>query len=221
MSPYAVILTLFPLVSSTLSCGYASCGQTEANVCAKKLTADGFMITSQGCTTGMECSAHDVMSWWELGLSGDTLLCMGTAQLMNSTGNSTTCLARQTSKSFKSGAALVFCTTDSDCLLEDLQYNANSCQCALRADGRGVCQPDPSSNLFWEYWSDCGSSNTISDEKEVAYWMYYMQVWWLTQSNNTCVNNLKEMKMLTSLYQGYVSGAQWALSIIGLTALWS
>ena len=151
--------------------------------------------------------------WWASGQGGETLACTAGNGATNVT--STVCPVRQTNKSFRGGKALVFCTKDTDCELEDSTFT--SCVCAFRTDGQGVCQPHPSSSLYWEYWDNCGEGLDLGDQKEAAYWAQYMAVWAWTQTDNPCVEELTEVKRLEELYMEMVSAAR----ILLLSLLWT
>lgn len=208
-----MLQVLFLLVpAASLTCGSVTCAPLTGPICATR-QPNGYQLNSLSCPTGLQCSVSEVLAWWASGQGGDSLACSTGSAPANVT--STVCPQRQTSRSFKGGKSVLFCTKDTDCELEDGTFTV--CLCALRTDGQGVCQPDPSSALYWEYWDDCGDGLELSDSKEAAYWAQYMAVWAWTQTDNVCASNLTELKTLDEKYRLLVSGAQTLL----LAFLWT
>lgn len=208
-------LLLLVLPTAGLNCGTVICSDQVNEVnCAEREQDTGYRLNAKTCPVGMQCSAAQVLAWWLAGQGNDVLPCSTGTTPVNLT-SSVACPQRQSAKSFQGGKSLILCTQDSDCLLEDNTYT--TCLCAFRTDGKGVCQPDPSSYLYWEYWDECGDSLKLDDESKAAYWAQYMAVWAWTQTDNSCAYNLMELAQLEELYTEMVSGAQWLI----LPFLWT
>ena len=111
MFPAVVIFLLLGNTASQVTCPSVTCGTlADANVCAEKMSS-GVTVNSQLCGTGLACSVTGLLALWYEGTSAQ-LKCTVFAPVANTT--ETTCQTRVQSKSFKSGAALVFCEKDED-----------------------------------------------------------------------------------------------------------
>ena len=223
------VLLLAALVTLGLAttCPIYTCDSTLAsNVCASWTSGNNFKLNSNGCQSNYYCSelATDLWAQLKVSLGGDnTLTCTASSTTSTSTTTSTTwtsmpCYTKQANKNFKSGAAVVTCTSNSDCLLID--GSKTTCSCAFRGDGAGICDPDTSNDqAFSGYWNLCGTSNTITNANAYVYYTFYMTFWVYEQSTVGCTSIFLEKQTLNTLYSAYNGSAALAVGGFGLAAL--
>lgn len=200
-------LSLLRSLASPFTCPTYTCDSNlSSNFCATYTAGNSIKLNANGCQTGYYCSSI-ATTYWGSKTVGDSHVVLFAC--MNSTleGSSTkfapmNCGTKLANKRFKNDASVIYCTSDSDCLLADGTFM--SCRCVLRTDSVGVCQANLSNDLiFGEYWKDCGASNTITDEATAAYWTFYPQYWAYIQSNVECMHIFQETTMLNNLSNAY------------------
>ena len=219
-----VCLTVTVLVSASYCPTFTCDSSLTTNVCASYTSGSAFKVNSNGCQSGYECSAIAVATWADLinasgsTSSGSTTSC--TAVSTSTTTTTTTftsmsCGTKLSNKTFKSGQTVISCTADTDCKLADDTYT--NCMCVFKTDGTGICEASSSNDqVYGGYWTDCGTSNTITDENTAAYWTFYMLYWEYTQSTISCMSVFLETTTLDDLYSSYNSALALAIGLLGL-----
>ena len=227
MKTVLCLATLIALGSAGYCPTYTCDTSLASNVCAASAGGQAFKLNSNGCQSGYFCSAV-ATNLWSVLLSGTgtatgaTLSC--TAETTSTTTTTTTftsysCGAKVTGKTFKSGQSVVSCNSDSDCVQTD-GTNAD-CMCIFKTDSSGICEAHRSNDVvFSGFWSDCGTSNTITDEDTAAYWDFYISYWEYTNSNVSCMSIFMETTLLNDLYDAYNGAATLAVGVFGLLALY-
>ena len=207
-----LVLCLAALIALTSAsyCPTYSCdtGMTS-NTCAGYVSGSAFKLNSNGCQSNYYCSAIAVGLWAELinassTSSGVTTSCtaVNSSSPSSSTFTSMSCGTKLSNKTFKSGQTVISCTADSDCKLADGTYT--NCMCIFKTDGTGICEASASNEqVYGGYWTDCGTSNTITQEEVAAYWTFYMLYWEYIQSTVSCMNIFKETTQLNTLKEKY------------------
>ena len=177
-------------------CPSYTCKALANNTCVEFVSGQAFNLNTEGCQSGY-CSAVTVDAWTQAtGSLSANLPCSGTAPSLPSAISS--CPTKLLKKDFLSGASVLTCTSSADCVLED--YSQQPCKCGFREDGLGVCEPHTSnSDVFGDFWSECGKENSISDETIGQYWALYMNIWVYIQGAVSCSNMLAEMQKLAQL----------------------
>jgi len=211
---FKLALSLLSLAVCGLSasiCPTYSCDATMAsNTCAVYVGSYAFKINSNGCMNGYACSAVTVSTWagsiyrGTLGTTSTTKECEAEIAGTASTGTfqSSPCPVKLPNKAFKSGQTVVTCQEDENCLLAD--GSKTLCVCSFRTDGLGICAVDYSNDMvFAEFWTDCGSTNVITDEDSALYWTAYMANWVYEQSTIECVSVFAESQLVQSLFDNY------------------
>jgi len=113
---------------------------------------------------------------------------------------------------------VIACSSDTDCQYADLTYK--NCDCNFKADGTGMCDVHQSNDaVYAAYWSDCGTSNVITDQDTAAYWSYYYLFYKITQSTVSCMSIFLEIQTLNDLYDAYNGAVALAVGVIGFLAL--
>ena len=194
-------------------------------MCAHLTTLNIFNVNANGCDSGYFCSGYGLSAWANTYVTGSTTDYPCTALPITPTTttsvafNSVFCPTKQSLKNFKSETAIVTCSLDTDCVLED---NTNtSCQCTVRSDGLGVCVPDISNDqVYAKYWNDCGTSNTISDQHIYVYWTYFTTYWTLAQSNLSCRKVFVEIQSLQDAKSAYDSAVALTATIFAMAAFY-
>ena len=214
-----VLVTLLALTHAAMVCPTYTCESLPSKTCAKYSAAtDPIKLNSDGCPSGSRCSIYGVNSWLQDG--SDTYYC--TAIPNTSTTTTTTvipsCTSKNSQKSFKNQAISVTCNSHMDCQLVD--GTRGFCKCVMGSETTGICEPDAANEeVFFGYWEDCGTDNTLSAE-EYYYWSYYKSVWVYTQSSVHCNDIFFEIQMLSTLLDAKDGAATLAVGVFGLLALY-
>ena len=227
MKTVLCLAALIALGSASYCPTYSCDASLTSNVCASYVSGSAFKLNSNGCQTDYYCSAIAVGLWAELinassTSSGSTMSCTAATTSTTTTTTSFTsmsCGTKLSNKTFKSGQTVISCTADSDCKLADDTYT--NCMCVFKTDGTGICEASTSNDqVYGGYWTDCGTSNTITDEDTAAYWVFYMLYWEYTQSTVSCMSIFLETTTLSDLYDAYDGAAALAAGVLGLLALY-
>ena len=217
-------LCLVVLVVSTQGlCPLVECTDLQEGVCARGADSTTLEINSQGCPSGTACFAQGVNSWWQSLTQpvGATIPCLQ----VNSTVLQEPqeypyyyCGAREDMKSFASGATVIECDSDADCVLEDTTLA--SCACGLRSDStKGYCQPSLSSTQFEAFWASCFNQFT----QDYALALYHTQTWRLfpfLQHHASCTPRLfADLQIYSQLLNQQVTAAASILVLFSLIHL--
>ena len=131
------MLVYILLIAISKGCIQFECIDLGANVCARKSLTTIMINTVNQCLSGTTCLTSDILSFDNS--SDESLLCTpytnDTAYNWNSFNY--ICGNRINKREFIGNRALITCTKDSDCRLEDGSYTA--CQCGT--DGKNYCMP--------------------------------------------------------------------------------
>jgi hypothetical protein len=149
-----------------------------------------------------------------------TLSCSADSTSTTSTAfTSYSCGTKLSNKTFKNGQTVISCNSSSDCQLTDLTYA--DCICVFKTDNTGICEADISNDaVYGGFWTDCGTTNTITDKDAYYYWILYMSYWEYSQSTVTCMSLFTEASTLSDLYDAYNGAATLAVGVFGLLALY-
>lgn len=177
-------------------CPVYSCKSLANNTCAEFVSGQAYHLNLENCQSGY-CSAVAVNVWAQAtGSLSSAFACAQTAPSLPP--SISTCPTKQLKKDFLSGASVLTCSSQADCVLED--YSQQPCSCGFRQDGAGVCEPHVSnSDIYGDFWTACGVKNQISDEAIGLYWAVYMQLWVYLQGTVSCSNVFTEMQKLSQL----------------------
>ena len=121
-------------------------------MCALVADDSPLKLNSNGCESGMSCYMIDVLVAGNISFSTNltypNVTCRESLPF-NLTDSvpftSFDCGLKLPNKNFKNGHAVVSCSSDSDCELEDGIYT--QCFCVFKTDGTGVCLPDIRSSV--------------------------------------------------------------------------
>ena len=192
----AAVWLLLGLANASV-CPQYSCQSLASNVCCEYVSGQEFALNLQVCQSDYYCASAEVSSWAQSpGSQTATFSCTASAPTYPSAIS--TCPTKLQNKNFASGAAVVTCTSASDCVLED--YTLQTCNCGFRSDGQGVCEPHSSNtDVYSGFWAECGPENTITDASIGLYWALYMQQWVSLQGAVSCTNVFNDMQKLAEL----------------------
>lgn len=228
MKTVLCLATLIALGSAGYCPTYTCDSSLASNVCASYTSGSAFKLNSNGCQSGYYCSSLATSVWAILlsgtgSATGTTLSCTQSSTTSTTTTSTTftsySCGTKLSNKTFKNGQTVISCASDTDCLLTDGTYT--DCTCIFKTDSNGVCEAHTSNDaVYGGFWTDCGSSNTITDEDTAAYWVWYMLYWEYTNSNVSCMSIFMETTLLSDLYDAYDGAATLAVGVFGLLALY-
>lgn len=212
-------------IASSASCPLFTCDYTlGTNTCAELSNTGVFLVNGNRCESDFYCSAASLETW-ALSKNATTDVTFPCSQrdvfpiivLNEDTYSYETCPYKSTGRNFKTGAAVLFCASNNDCLLED--DTTTTCACVVRSDGQGVCTPDPSNDqVFGGFWADCGEENRITRLEEYNYWTAYIASWMWMQSDLMCLRTFTEVEMLEMTYAIYEQAGLLAASLLVLFA---
>ena len=186
-------------------------------MCANRLPDNTYQINARGCGRDHYCTAAGTYIWVLEGTTTSTYHCLRDFDLPSTSTtvewSTAVCPSKLIDRDFRNGQTVVICDSNTDCALRDGTYT--QCQCVFRSDGHGVCTPDISNQyIFADYWNDCGSSNTISNQNEYNYWTQYFSLYTILQSGIGCLSTFKEVSDFQAFNYnsaGVLTAAAWVL----------
>jgi hypothetical protein len=112
-------------------------------------------------------------------------------------------------KKFKNGELWITCSSDADCVLVD--GSKTICACTFNSGSTGYCYPHESNEDFLgpNYWRDCGSSHTITDENTATYWLLYESAYFDSVGSISCTDIFAEINFIEDFQNQITTGATY------------
>lgn len=216
------MLTFFLLqLFFTLSqdCPIYTCSELDSMVC---MTWEGFSFTfnSNGCPTNYVCSLTKAMIAYNLSPDSGSYSCESIDTYTTATGYSYCGQDLEYRKSLKTGSFPKQCTnqgfSDSACMLED--GTIVECKCGF--DSALYCRPNPNSDVFVNYWSECDSNGDVVAASFYEYYKTYYSYYVEYKTSLSCTTLLfKEFSVISGKVpasNGFGKGL--GMAILGILA---
>ncbi|CAG9317576.1 unnamed protein product [Blepharisma stoltei] len=200
-------LALLLSAASGATCPLWSCSTSLATgVCVEYQDSSTYLVNYNGCPSSAPyCNYESVLSWIPNAFSGYTWSCETTNTTdywtVPSSSNYLACKPKYYNKNLASGSHPKECSTigstDSNCILKDGSYS--ECKCGL--NGKAYCVPEPSSEAFSDYWTQCCTINCghMDTFKHYLYWYLKMEYYVEYISGYSCTKIFTQFSDIDNL----------------------
>lgn len=217
------VLASFVLLASAWAvCPVLKCSSDLAQgVCARYVNDSVVEISGSICQNNTYCTVLDFEDWLETANSASVLECTETSYYtLDYSSQTVNCPSRESNKNLESGSYPKKCEDygiyTSDCATEDGE--TGYCECGF--NGKGYCQPDLSSDVYDDYWSECSDNNGNLDSSEhAAFWYLKYSFYVKYISAYSCAHDIFHEFREQDRYDYIGDAALWLLAPLALSFL--
>ncbi|OMJ88985.1 hypothetical protein SteCoe_8899 [Stentor coeruleus] len=178
-----------------------------------------FTFNSNGCPTNYVCSLTKAMISYNLSPESGSYFCESIDIYTTATGYSYCGQDLLYRKLLKTGSFPKQCTnqgfSDSDCMLED--GTIVECKCGF--DSGLYCRPNPNSEVFSNFWSECDSNDNVVTADFYEYYKTYYDYYVEYKTSLSCTTELfKEFSVISGKITAS-TGISYGLGMIGILML--